>query len=88
MTHGPATEWKKERSEGFKSKLGILMFVIYTVLYLTFVFMCVLDPKLMSKNVGGLNLAIAYGFALIIVAIIQALIYNIICSRREKKEKD
>lgn len=83
MSHGPATEWKKERSEGFKSKLGIIMFLCYTAFYLTFVLLCVLNPKLMANSVGNINLAIAYGFALIIVAIIQAVVYNIICARRE-----
>jgi len=34
-----------------------------------------------------LNIAIVYGFALIVIAIIQALIYNYICSKREKHDK-
>ena len=88
MSHGPATEWKKEKSEGFKSKLGLIMFAAYAALYLAFVFLCVLSPRLMATKVGGLNLAIAFGFALIVIAIVQALVYNFICSRREKSDKD
>jgi uncharacterized membrane protein (DUF485 family) len=84
MAHGPATEWKKEKSEDFKTKLGLIMFAIYVPLYLIFVFICVLSPKSMAINIGSLNLAIVFGFALIIVAIVQALIYNYICSKREK----
>ncbi len=86
MSHGPPTEWEKDKSEGFKRKLGLIMFAAYTVFYLIFVFLCVLSPQLVATKVGGINLAIAYGFALIIVAIIQALIYNFVCARRERSE--
>jgi uncharacterized membrane protein (DUF485 family) len=87
MSHGPATEWKKEKSEGFKTKLGLIMFAIYVPIYLIFVFICVFDQKLMAMDVGSLNLAIVYGFFLIILAIVQALIYNSICSKREKLDQ-
>ena len=84
MVHGPPTEWKKDASESFKTKLGLIMFVIYTAMYMAFVFLCVLDPKLMSMKVGNLNLAIAFGFFLIIIAVVLALIYNSLCSKHEK----
>ena len=86
MAHGPSTEWKKEKSEDFKSKLGLIMFAIYCVFYLAFILIAVLSPKLMGANVGKLNVAITYGFALIVIAIIQALLYNHICSKREKAD--
>jgi uncharacterized membrane protein (DUF485 family) len=84
MSHGPPAEWEREKSESFKSKLGLIMFAAYTILYLVFVFLCVLSPKLVATKVGSLNLAITYGFALILIAIIQALVYNFICARKEK----
>ncbi len=84
MAHGPATEWKKEKSESYKTRLGLIMFSIYVPIYLAFVFLCVLNPKLVATDVGKLNLAVTFGFALIVIAIFQALIYNLICSRREK----
>ena len=34
---------------------------------------------------GGLNLAVVYGFGLIIFALILALIYSRACGRREKR---
>jgi len=86
MAHGPSTVWKTDKSEGYKSRLGLIMFGIYTPLYIIFILICVINPKLMSTNVGSLNLAIVYGFGLIIVAIIQALIYNYMCSKREKTD--
>jgi uncharacterized membrane protein (DUF485 family) len=35
-----------------------------------------------------LNLAIVYGFALIVIALILALIYNWLCTRHEKSFED
>ena len=87
MAHGPSTEWKKEKSEGFKSRLGLIMFAIYVPIYLAFILICVLSPKTMSIDIGSLNLAIVYGLFLILLAIVQALIYNNICSRKEKEDK-
>ena len=84
MAHGPSTEWKKEKSEGFKSRLGLLMFAIYVPAYLGFVFYCVFDPQGVGASVWKLNVAIIFGFGLIVLAIVQALIYNSICSKREK----
>ncbi len=88
MAHGPSTEWKKEKSEDFKTRLGLIMFAIYTPIYLAFVFICVFSPQAMAVNVGYLNVAIVFGFGLIILAIIQALVYNRICTRREIRDGD
>ena len=88
MAHGPSTEWKKEKSEEFKSRLGLIMFAIYCILYFIFILIAVLNPKMMGASVGKLNLAITYGFALIVIAIVQALIYNRICSKREKQDQE
>jgi len=86
MEHGPATEWKEEKSQSYKAKLGILMFAIFTPIYLAFILICVISPSTMAKDVGSLNVAIVYGFGIIILAIIQAVIYNIICSNKEKHD--
>jgi uncharacterized membrane protein (DUF485 family) len=86
MGHGPSTEWQAEKSQAFKTKLGIIMFAIYTPIYLAFILISVISPTFMGKNVGSLNVAIVYGFGIIILAIIQAVIYNIICSNKEKHD--
>ena len=45
-----------------------------------------LSPATMGREILlGLNLAVVYGFGLIIVAIILGLIYNAICTRIEHK---
>ena len=88
MEHGSPSELKEDKSEGFKTKLGLIMVAIYTIVYFTFIIIAVANPQLMARDVGGLNLAIAYGFGIIILAIIQALIYNFACSGHEKKNGD
>ncbi len=88
MAHGPSTEWKTEKSAKYKTRLGLIMFAIYTVIYFIFIFICVLSPKSMGIDVGSLNLAIVYGFGLIVLAIILALIYNNMISKREKSDEN
>ncbi|MFC1967397.1 DUF485 domain-containing protein [Chloroflexota bacterium] len=87
MEHGPATEWQKDKAEGFKTRLGLIMFAIYTPIYFAFIVLAVLNPQLMAKDVGSLNVAITFGFAIIILAIIQALVYNLICHNEEMKHE-
>ncbi len=85
MGHGPANKWGDDKSVPFKIKLGLWMFSFYFLLYGGFIVINVLNPKLMSADIGSLNLAIVYGFALIIIALIMALIYNFLSTRSEKK---
>jgi uncharacterized membrane protein (DUF485 family) len=86
MGHGPSAEWQAEKSQAYKTKLGIIMFVIYTPIYLAFILISVISPSFMSKDVGGLNVAVVYGFGIIVLAIIQAVIYNNICSAKERHD--
>lgn len=66
-----------EASELRKSNIGVRMTILYAIIYGGFVFLSVFFPSLMGvKAIFGLNLAIAYGLALIIIAIIFAIIYN------------
>jgi uncharacterized membrane protein (DUF485 family) len=86
MDHGPSTEWNEdEKTSRLKSKIGIWMFAVYSVIYATFILINVIDPELMGLDIGNLNLAIVYGFGLIIFALILALVYNAICNSIEKK---
>ena len=84
MDHGPATEWQVEASQGYKTKLGLIMCAIFTAVYLAFVLTAVISPQTMAIDVGKLNLAIVFGFGIIILAIVEALVYNWLCSRKEK----
>jgi uncharacterized membrane protein (DUF485 family) len=88
MGHGPATKWDKDKSIPHKIKLGIWMFLAYCIVYGGFIIINVVNPKLMGIDIGSLNLAIVYGFSLIIIALILALVYNFLANRLERKFKD
>ena len=84
--HGPATEWKEDaRTSKIKSKIGIWMFAGYSIIYVVFILLNVMNPKLMGLDIGSLNLAIIFGFGLIVFALILALIYNALCGLVEEK---
>lgn len=85
MSHGPSTEWKKDTSSAYKSRLGVWMFLIYAIVYATFITMNVAAPSWMRADVGSLNVAIIFGFGLIILAIVLAFVYNHFCSLAERK---
>lgn len=64
--------------------LGMMLFGIYLVIYVGFVLINAIAPQLMEWTpLAGLNLAILYGFALIIFAFVLALIYGVMAGRRE-----
>ncbi len=84
MLHQPATPSEKDPAGPYKMRLGIRMFVFYSLFYASFVAVNLLSPLAMAAIVfAGLNLATVYGFALIIVALIEALIYDWMCRKKE-----
>ena len=84
MFHRPTTSDVKDPVPSCKSRLGVWMFLLYALVYSGFVAINVIKPVLMeTRIVFGLNLAVFYGFGLIIFAILLALIYNHKCSGRE-----
>ncbi|MBN1827112.1 MAG: DUF485 domain-containing protein [Candidatus Eisenbacteria bacterium] len=84
MLHKPAQQLGPEHAVEFKSRLGVRMFVVYAIIYAGFVAINVIRPVLMEKTVFfGLNLAVTYGFGLIVLALVLALIYNHSCGREE-----
>ncbi len=67
------------------SRLGLSLFVIYTLLYLGFVLLNAFATDTMDVIVvAGLNLAIVYGFGLILAAIAMAFIYGFALRGGEK----
>ena len=84
MLHEPATPTEKDPAVPYKMRLGIWMFVFYSLFYAGFVAINLLSPQAMATIVfAGLNLATIYGLALIIVALIEALIYDAMCRKKE-----
>lgn len=69
-----------EAFERRKSRIGIRMTILYSIVYGGFVVLSVFQPTWMGvRAVLGLNLAVSYGLGLIIIAIVFALIYNHLC---------
>lgn len=86
MDHGPATEWKEDaKTSKIKSRIGIWMFLGYSVVYAVFIIFNVVNPKLMGLDIGMVNVAIVFGFGLIVLALIMAVIYNALCGWAEEK---
>ncbi len=84
MLHEPASPATKDPSGPYKIRLGVIMFLVYLLFYAIFVAINLLFPKSMAMILfGGLNLVTIYGFALIIVALIEALIYDFLCRKKE-----
>ncbi len=84
MDHGSSTDWGEDVTAQSKAKLGIYFFIFYALVYIGFVSIAVYDVHIMDhKIIFGLNLAICYGFGLIILALIMALIYNYLCAKKE-----
>ena len=86
MAHGPAVKLGKDKASEAKSKLGVKMFFVYLVVYVGFVSITTIDSTILEKPMfAGLNLAVVYGFTLIILAIIMGIVYNQMATNLENK---
>ena len=85
MGRGPAGKLEKDKSTGYKSKLGIKFFLFYTALYASFVVINSVKPSVMQKVYMGQTVAVLYGFFLIIFAFILAMFYNRLCTAAETR---
>jgi uncharacterized membrane protein (DUF485 family) len=84
MFHEPAQQSGKDPAFAYKTRLGVWMFLFYALIYAGFVAINLTSPALMEAEVlWGLNLAVVYGFFLIIFALVLALIYNHLCGKKE-----
>ncbi len=78
MSNQPADQ--EQVFERRKSGIGVRMTLIYSLIYAGFVALSVFRPESMgARAVLGLNLAVAYGLGLIVIAIVFALVYNHLC---------
>ena len=88
MLHEPSAPAGKDYAVAYKTRLGVWMFLCYSIFYAGFVAINLTSPNLMEKIVlAGLNLATVYGFALIIVALVLAIIYNALCGKEEQRQE-
>ncbi len=85
MGHGPAVKLGKDNAAAYKTKLGITMFIVYTLVYFGFVVINATKPSLMQEVILGQTLAVVYGFGLLFFALILAVIYNQLCNNAEAR---
>ncbi len=86
MQHQPQANIVTDHAAVYKSRLGVKLFILYTLVYAGFVIIGLTKPELMGLEIiSGQNIAIVYGFGLIILAIIMGFIYNLFCTRMENK---
>jgi uncharacterized membrane protein (DUF485 family) len=89
MLHEPAAKQEKDNASDWKAKLGIKLFWLYCLIYMGFVGLTVYSPTTMKTPVlAGTNLAVVYGMALIVFAIVLGLIYNFFCTKKENAMND
>ena len=68
--------------------LGFVLFIVYLLLYGGFVFLNAFAAEIMEMTpIAGVNLAILYGFGLIIGALLLALVYGLLC-QEEAAERE
>jgi uncharacterized membrane protein (DUF485 family) len=71
----------RSRSESRASHAGLVLFAIYVIFYAGFMAFAAYRPTMMSMITpfGSVNLAIMWGMGLILLALVLAFIYMLIC---------
>lgn len=71
------------------SRIGLILFFVYLALYGGFVGLNAFRPDMMEQTpLAGLNLAILYGFGLIIGALLLSLLYGAMCRNPEVRQQE
>lgn len=64
------------------TRIGLILFAIYLFFYTGFVLINAVSPETMRTTpITGVNLAIVYGFSLILAAFVLAMLYGFLCHR-------
>ncbi len=69
------------------ARIGFVLFVVYLLLYGGFVFLNAFAAEVMEITpIAGVNLAILYGFGLIVAAFVLALVYGFWCKEKPAEQ--
>jgi uncharacterized membrane protein (DUF485 family) len=67
------------------TRMGVWLFLVYVLFYGGFVALSAFKHDVMAQPfIAGVSLAIVYGFSLILVALILALVYMKVCRKTAK----
>ncbi len=85
LDHGDVEDrlFQPEHISARNARYGMILFLVYLAFYAGFVLINTFRPQWMDwQPAAGINLAIWYGFALIVVALLLALVYSHLCRAR------
>jgi uncharacterized membrane protein (DUF485 family) len=72
----------------YNARLGGVLFVVYLILYVGFIYLSAFQRDRMAADaVGGVNLAVVYGFGLIAAAFVMAVLYMALCRAEPKASR-
>jgi uncharacterized membrane protein (DUF485 family) len=78
--HAPSNTHDETISGPRNARYGAVLFLVYLLMYGGFVAINAFNPDAMDTLVvAGMNLALVYGFGLILSAIVLALLYSWLC---------
>ena len=64
----------------YNARLGLVLFAVYLACYVGFVAMAALSQDVMRRPAwGGVNVAVLYGFGLIVGAFVISIVYMLLC---------
>jgi uncharacterized membrane protein (DUF485 family) len=67
------------------TRMGVVLFIVYVLFYGGFVALSAFRHEAMAQPfIAGVNLAVVYGFALIVAALVLAVIYMKACRKTAK----
>jgi uncharacterized membrane protein (DUF485 family) len=67
------------------TRMGVVLFIVYVLFYGGFVALSAFRHETMAQPfIAGVNLAVVYGFALIVAALVLAVIYMKVCRKAAK----
>ena len=79
---------RSSRATSYNARLGLWLFALYLALYAAFVYLSAFRNDLMARPVlGGVNLAVVYGFGLIFAAFVLAVLYMVLCRDEETQRR-
>jgi uncharacterized membrane protein (DUF485 family) len=64
---------------GRNTRTGMVFFILYFLVYSSFVLLSAFAPSLLERQIAGINLAVLSGVGLIMGAIVLAIFYCWIC---------
>jgi uncharacterized membrane protein (DUF485 family) len=89
MDHGPAVpkEIEDPVDTARRARYGLVLFAVYLSLYGSFMLVNAFAPAWMQTTpAAGVNLAIWWGFGLIVAAMVLALVYAWLCRTPAKTD--